>query len=148
MARATGESASDAPKTVVIFDCESDGRPRQSFDNTRSESEFRFVQCTCACALVHACVQGTCGAVRGSAGHVQALLEFPAMTMLRMPSSTSENTELNWTATTVLSSSTLTAATELSTVRMSFTARTFTNTRAVAVRPFEVAVTANCTEPC
>ena len=39
-------------RTVVIFDCESDGRPRYSFDNTRSESEFRFVQCTCVCALI------------------------------------------------------------------------------------------------
>jgi hypothetical protein len=41
-----------APNTVVIFDCESDGRPNGACGNTRSEQDFKFVQCTCACALV------------------------------------------------------------------------------------------------
>lgn len=40
------------PKTVVIFDCESDGKPHFSFDGSRRENEFMHIQCTCACALV------------------------------------------------------------------------------------------------
>ena len=52
-AHATGAKAADAPRTVVIFDCESDGKPRHQFGETgRGEQDFRWVQCTCACALV------------------------------------------------------------------------------------------------
>lgn len=40
------------PKTVVIFDCESDGKPRHTYAETRTESDFKYVQCTCACALI------------------------------------------------------------------------------------------------
>lgn len=36
--------------TVVVFDCESDSRPTQL--GQRGEQDFRFVQCTVACALV------------------------------------------------------------------------------------------------
>lgn len=47
-------SAASQPKTVVIFDCESDSRPRARLgdNNSRSEQDFRFVQCTCVCALI------------------------------------------------------------------------------------------------
>lgn len=40
------------PTTAVIFDCESDSKPRHSYGETRNEQEFKFVQCTCACALI------------------------------------------------------------------------------------------------
>ena len=40
------------PKTAVIFDCESDGKPPGSYGDTRNEQDFKFVQCTCACALI------------------------------------------------------------------------------------------------
>ena len=43
--------ASPAP-TVVIFDCESDGKPRHAYGDTRTEQDFKFIQCTCACALI------------------------------------------------------------------------------------------------
>lgn len=54
MSRATGAARPEAPpQTVVIFDCESDGKPRPLFgENMRSENDFRLVQCTCACALI------------------------------------------------------------------------------------------------
>ena len=56
MARATATGTvtptADAQKTVVIFDCESDGKPRSSFGDTRALQDFQFVQCTCACALI------------------------------------------------------------------------------------------------
>lgn len=35
---------------VVVFDCESDGTPTKI--GPRGEQDFRFVQCTCACAMV------------------------------------------------------------------------------------------------
>lgn len=40
-----------APKTVVIFDCESDGRP-YGCNESRGVNDFKFVQCTCVCALI------------------------------------------------------------------------------------------------
>jgi hypothetical protein len=52
MATGTVTPTTDAQKTVVIFDCESDGRPRSSFGDTRALQDFQFVQCTCACALI------------------------------------------------------------------------------------------------
>jgi hypothetical protein len=36
--------------TVVVFDCESDGRPTRV--GQRGEQDFRYVQCTVACAIV------------------------------------------------------------------------------------------------
>lgn len=40
------------PATVVIFDCESDGKPCFGLHSTRNEAEFQYVQCTCVCALI------------------------------------------------------------------------------------------------
>ena len=36
--------------TVVVFDCESDGKPTRV--GQRGEQDFRHVQCTVACAVV------------------------------------------------------------------------------------------------
>lgn len=39
--------------SVVVFDCESDGRPAPAYDGAqRGVEEFRNVQCTVACAIV------------------------------------------------------------------------------------------------
>ena len=53
--RAT-EAGRRVPRTVVIFDCESNGRPQKELstprDRVSNESDFRYVECTCACALI------------------------------------------------------------------------------------------------
>jgi len=58
--------------SVVVFDCESDGRPNPV--GTRGEQDFRLVQCTCACAMVlstdRLCLPEASGALLIDAEHL------------------------------------------------------------------------------
>lgn len=44
------------PRTIVIFSSETDGRPQKELkgfgERANNESDFRYVQCTCACAMI------------------------------------------------------------------------------------------------